>query len=76
MSTISASDSESQPPLEVLIIALTFSFDTSTSADFISDVLNIGAIKKPANIDLALAQLGIIEVVRADFSTPQTPVPR
>jgi hypothetical protein len=38
MSSISASDSESQPPLDVLIMAPTFSAETSMPADFISDV--------------------------------------
>jgi len=34
--------------LEVLIMVATFSPDISKPADFISDVLNIGAINKPA----------------------------
>ena len=38
MSSISASDWESQPPLDVLIMAPTFSADTSKPADFMSDV--------------------------------------
>src|SRR5262245_11528849 len=38
MSSISAPESESQPPLEVLIIVPTFSFDISRVPDFTSDV--------------------------------------
>src|SRR6266566_7254005 len=47
MSSISASDSELQPPLEVLIIAPTFRPDTSSPADFIARCLKRCCVGEP-----------------------------